>query len=97
MRHPTDRLVKRGTFLYDDSVRCVVEIWQTSVRPGSGDEADEPEFAADAHGTFYEIRYASAGSSRITAGGGWHDSLEAAIEHVRSVTRDVRWDEVERT
>ncbi len=97
MRHPTDRLVKRGTFLYDDAVRCVVEIWQVSIRPGSGDEADEPEFAEDARGTFYEIRYASAGSSHITGGGGWHDSLEAAIEHVRSVTRDVRWDDVERT
>ena len=73
--HPTDCLVKRGTFLYNRSARCAVEIWQTGFRPGSGDHEDPDDVREDAYGTFFEIRYASPGWERMTVGGGWCDSL----------------------
>ena len=88
---PTDSLVKRGTFLYDGSVRCAVEIWQTDFRPGSGDYEDPEGIREDAHGAFFEIRYASPGQDRMTAGGGWCDSLQAAMSAVESATRGVQW------
>lgn len=88
---PTDKLVKRGTFLYDGSVRCAVEIWQTALRPGSGDHEDPEDVREDAHGMFFEIRYASPGQDRMTAGGGWCDSLQAAVNAVESVVKDVQW------
>ena len=90
--HPTDRLVKRGTFLYDGSVRCAVEIWQTDFRPGSGDYEDPDKVRENAHGTFFEIRYASPGQKQMTAGGGWCDSLQASISAVESASRDVQWE-----
>ena len=88
---PKCSLVKRGTFCYDGSVRCAVEIWQTDFRPGSGDYEDPEDIREDARGTFFEIRYASPGQERMTAGGGWCDSLQAAIRDVESVARDVQW------
>lgn len=90
---PTDCLVKRGTFLYDGSVPCTVEIWQTDLRPGSGDCEDAEDLREDAHGTFFEVRYASPGEDRMTAGGGWYDSLQAAITSVRAATRDLQWND----
>jgi hypothetical protein len=83
--------MKQGTFLYDGPVRCAVEIWQTDFRPGSGDYEDPEDVREDAHGKFFEIRYASPGQKRMTAGGGWYDSLQAAISTVESATTDVQW------
>jgi hypothetical protein len=90
---PTDSLVKRGTFLYNGSVSCAVEIWQTDLRPGSGDCEDPDQIREDAHGTFFEIRYASPGQGRTAAGGGWCDSLQAAISAVESATTGVQWND----
>jgi hypothetical protein len=91
---PPDSLVKRGAFLYDGSVRCTVEIWKTDFRPGSGDCEDPENLREDAYGTFFEIRYASPGHDRMTAGGGWCDSLQAAIIAVESATRGVQWSDL---
>ena len=88
---PSDRLVKRGTWLYDGLVQCAMEIWQTNLRPGSGEYEDPKDVREDAHGTFFEIRYASSGQTQITGGGGWCDSLQAAVSSVESLTRDVQW------
>lgn len=46
---PTDRVIKRGSFLYDGSVRCNVEIIQTDFRPGVADDEAPVE---DAYGEF---------------------------------------------
>lgn len=88
---PDNRLVKRGTFHYDGNVRCAVEIWKTDFRPGSGDHEDPEDVREDAHGIFFEVRYALPGQNRTTAGGGWYDSLQAAIAAVESATRGVQW------
>jgi hypothetical protein len=86
---PTDRVVKRGSFLYDGQVRCNVEIVKTDFRPGfEDDEAPED----DAYGEFYEVRFFSPGAQRPTAGGGYYDSLAEAIRGVESSVRDARWE-----
>jgi hypothetical protein len=85
---PPDRVVKRGSFLYDAQVRCGVEIVQTDFRPGVADD-EAPE--DDAYGEFYEVRYSSPGSELCRAGGGWHDSLAEAIRSVETRVRDIQW------
>ena len=87
---PTDRVVKRGSFLYDGPVRCSVEIVQTDFRPGVDDD-EAPE--DDAHGEFYEVRYSSPGSTTHGGGGGWYDSLADAVRVVESKVRDIQWED----
>lgn len=84
-----DRVVKSGSFLYDDPVRCRVEIVQTNFRPGIEDDEGPVE---DAHGEFYEVRY-SWPNSENNAGGGYHDSLAEAVRAVESKVRDVQWED----
>jgi len=86
--HPTERVVKRGSFLYDAQMRCAVEIVQTDFRPGVADD-EAPE--DDATGEFYEVRYAPAGSEVCRVGGGFHDSLAEAVRAVESQVRDIQW------
>ena len=88
-----EQIVKRGTFLYGDTSRCAVEIVQTDFRPGTGDYEDPEEIRDDAHGVFFDIRYASAGprpfGGSVVVG---LESLEAAVAHVESAVADIRWD-----
>ena len=85
-------VVKRGTFTYADSVQCGVEIVQTDSRPGTGDCDDTAEIREDLRGTFYEIRYQSAGGDgRFSSGVFGFESVEAAMRHVESVAAGVRW------
>jgi hypothetical protein len=86
----SDRVVKRGSFLYDGAVRCGVEIVQTDFRPGCAD-SEAPE--DDAYGEFYEVRYSSPGSQTGGGGGGWHDSLAEAVRVVESKVRDIQWED----
>ena len=87
---PRDKIVKRGTFLYEGPVRVRVDIVQTDFRPGAGDyEAPED----DAHGEFYEVRYSQPNSSKPLAGGGYHGSLADAVRAVGASVRDVRWED----
>jgi hypothetical protein len=85
-------VVKRGTFLYGGSRRCAVEIVQTDFRPGSGDYEDTAEFREDAHGVFFDIRYASAGPRQFSSGVIGLESLDAAVAHVESAVTDVQWE-----
>jgi hypothetical protein len=87
---PTDRIVKRGSFLYDGPVRIRVEIVQTDFRPGTADD-EAPE--DDAYGAFYEVRYSWPDSSRPRGGGGYHDSLAEAMRAVESGVREIRWED----
>ena len=84
----TDRVAKRGSFLYDGSVRCVVEIIQTDFRPGC---ADDEAPVDDAYGEFYEIRYLWTGQPS-RAGGGYCDSLAEAIAAVEATVKEVTWE-----
>jgi hypothetical protein len=88
----TERVVKRGTFLYGGSLRCAVEIVQTDFRPGTGDYEDPEEAREDAHGLFFDIRYASAGPRQFSSGVAGFESLEAAVSHVETSVADVCWE-----
>ena len=85
---PTDRVVKRGSFLYDGSARCDVEIIQTDFRPGCDDD-EAP--VADAYGEFYEVRYSRPGQPS-RAGGGYCDSLAEAMAAVEATVKLVTWE-----
>ena len=87
-----EEVVKRGTFLYGDTWRCAVEIVQTDFRPGSGDSEDPAEIREDAHGVFFDIRYASAGPRPFSSGVIGLESLRAAVAHVESAVADVQWE-----
>ena len=88
----TEQIVKRGTFLYDGSVTCAVAIVQTSLRPGSGDADDPPEFRDDAHGMFYEVRYTPPRAERYLSAVTGFESVESAVSHVEATARGVSWE-----
>ena len=88
----TYAVVKRGTFTYDGSVQCGVEIVQTDSRPGTGDYEDPEDIREDVRGTFYEIRYQSAGGDgRFSSGVFGFESVESAMRHVESVAKGIQW------
>jgi hypothetical protein len=88
--HPT---IKRGSFLYDGTVRCRVEIVQTDFLPGSGDYEDPPEIRDDVHGIFYEIHYRSARTTKepssIVHG---FKTVKDAVNHVESAVKGIQWE-----
>ena len=86
----SDRVVKRGSFLYDGLVRCIVEIVQTHFRPGLDDDEAQEE---DAYDEFYEVRYSSPGPQGYGAGGGYYDSLAGAVRAVGSKVREIQWED----
>ena len=49
----TEKVVKTGTFLYDDTVLCDVRIVYSTIISGSGDWEDPPELAFDRVGDFF--------------------------------------------
>jgi hypothetical protein len=89
---PKGEIVKRGTFQYGDTRDCAVEIIRTDFRPGTGDYEDPKGIREDAHGSFYDIRYTSAGPRPLLAGVVGLESLGAAVAHVTLVVPNVRWD-----
>src|SRR5689334_13990570 len=57
MAKPGD-VVKVGRWLYDDSVRCRVEIQYADIRYGSPDHEDPPELQEDVPGDWYVVSVA---------------------------------------
>ena len=53
----SDQRVLAGTWFYDGRVEYGVEIWRRSLRPGTGDHEDPPEFRDDQPGEWYEVQY----------------------------------------
>jgi hypothetical protein len=89
-----DQCVQRGTWLYDGTVKCQVEVWRRSLRPGTGDPEDEPTWRDDQVGEWYEVYYHAPPGGLINrpAGGGYYPDLTAALEAVRLATHNsVRW------
>ena len=81
-------IVKVGTWMYDDTVLCVVRIIRADVLQGSGDYEDPPEVRDDCPGEFFHVVFESTEAHQ--AHGGVYHSLENAVQHVESVVR-VRW------
>ena len=94
MNHADGTIVKQGTFLYDNSVRCRVKICQTDYRPGSGDHEDPPKLREDVEGTFYQVWFEPAGGDgRFSDGGGTCETLSDAIRIVEAKVGPVIWDQ----
>jgi hypothetical protein len=87
-----EHVVEQGTYLYGGTLRCAVEIVQTGFRLGTGDYEDPEEIREDAHGVFFDIRYASAGPRSFSSGTIGFKSLEAAVSHVESSVAGIRWE-----
>ncbi len=58
MPKPGD-VLKSGHWIYGGKTRCRVEIQFSSMRPGSGDAEDEPEWRDDQCGSWFVVSYAS--------------------------------------
>ncbi|HEX7862033.1 MAG TPA: hypothetical protein VF773_16995 [Verrucomicrobiae bacterium] len=88
------RIVKQGSFIYDNAAKCRVKICQTDYRPGSGDHEDPPELREDVGGIFYQIWFQSAGGGqRFSAGGETCETLSDAIRIVEAKVGPVIWDQ----
>jgi len=92
-----DRCVQSGTWLYEGKVPSRVEVWRRGVRPGTGDDEDEPEFRDDQVGEWYEVRYYPPGTIHgpSKASGGFYRDLQSAVASVQAATRQsVRWSDL---
>lgn len=80
-----EKVVRRGTFLYDGVVLCDIRIVYSTFMPGSGDYQDPPEVADDRDGDFFYVQYGSTTARGVfNAGGGGGTTLEAAITAAES-------------
>ncbi|MBF0209153.1 MAG: hypothetical protein HQK53_20025 [Oligoflexia bacterium] len=88
-----NKIVKKGKFLYADSIEVDLQIVHWTFRPGTGDYEDDPEFQDDQPGDWYEMRYCSpCKDSDYYSGGGFYKTVEAAMEHASKMVKIVSWD-----
>ena len=77
-----DKLIMKGTFLYDSAVVCDVRICRSSFRPGTGDEDDAEEEREDREGEFYYIDYGSpVARGQYPSRSVYYGSLTEAVRH----------------
>lgn len=90
-----EKVVKAGTFLYDDTVLCDVRIVYSTIQYGSGDWEDPPELAEDQYGDFFAIQWGSTtvrGIFNAWSGGGICISEAiAAAESMPGVGKTIVW------
>jgi hypothetical protein len=88
------KLVLSGTWLYDNGIPCRVEIWQRTMRPGSGDHEDPPEVENDLEGEWYEVKFVPSVDGQMgEADGGYYATIQQAIDIIRVRTNySIRWD-----
>lgn len=91
----SEKVVKTGTFLYDDTVLCDVRIVYSSFSPGSGDWEDPPELADDQLGDFFCVQWGSTTARGVFNGGSGggntiHEAISAA-ESKPGVGRTIVW------
>ena len=90
-----EKVVKTGTFLYDDLVLCDVRIVYSTICYGSGDWEDPPELAEDRDGEFFAVQWGSTTARGVfNAGSGGGNSIQEAIaaaESMPGVGRTIVW------
>jgi hypothetical protein len=89
------RRVKEGTWFYAGTAPARVLIEEVDFIPGSGDHEDSEEEREDKMGHFFRIDYTSAGSTKISSGGGYFASLEEAIHQAEKACAGIAWDHEE--
>lgn len=92
---PAEKIVKTGTFLYDDTVLCDVRIVYSTICYGSADWEDPPELAADQEGEFFGVQSGSTTARGVfNAGSGGGATIQEAIaaaESMPGVGRTIVW------
>jgi hypothetical protein len=82
----SDRLIRRGAWLYAGLVRREVRVVRQMLFFGTGDHEDPEEIAADRECTCYGVQFeTSTGESPDFVGGGQFATLAAAIQHVEGM------------
>jgi hypothetical protein len=80
------------TTTYENISAIHVCIQKTSVRYGSGDYEDPPEYRDDIPGEFYYVWYSPAGSrGEFKSGDGAFPTLEEAITHIEKSVDGLQW------
>ena len=91
----SEKVVKTGTFLYDDTVLCDIRIVYSTICHGSGDWEDPPELAEDQHGEFFGVQWGSSTVRGVfNAGSGGGTSIQEAItaaESMPGVGKTIVW------
>ncbi len=86
-----EKVVKAGTFLYDEVITCDVRIVYSPVRHGSGDPVDPPE--QDEQRDSYYLQYGGTERRGVFIGGsGCFDTLEEAMRHAAKTFQNLVWD-----
>lgn len=90
-----EKVVKTGTFLYDDTVLCDVRIVYSTIRYGSGDWEDPPALAEDHRGDFFGVQWGSTTARGIfnagSGGGACISEAIAAAESMPGVGMTIVW------
>jgi hypothetical protein len=82
----SEKVVKTGTFLYDDTGLCDIRIVYRTICHGSGDWEDPPEMADDQHGEFFGVQWGSTTVRGVfNAGSGGGTSIQKAIAAAESM------------
>jgi hypothetical protein len=83
---PGDEVIKRGTWLYGDSVPSAVGITQGETFFGSGDHEDSREVREDRNVPTFRVWFESPpGSGQFPACTGQFLTLDEAIEHASTL------------
>jgi len=77
MKNDSTKIILKGTWLYDGSVGCSIQISETNFKPGSGDFLDPEDVRNDQYGVYYNIQYFSHEGNLVSEVQGC-ESLEQA-------------------
>ena len=85
------RIIATGSYLYDGTVRCLVEIKE---RIGAAIDAPNPEQrSVGLGGSHFQLCYRSATTGKIASEVGPFESVVEARRHADEVTSGIEWSE----
>ncbi len=89
----TEKPVAVGTWMYDETIECIVHVVRRNVAYGSGDYQDPPEIREDRHGTFYYLLFGTPTDPKQPNAGesGPYDSIGSAKEGAASRLSGLQW------
>jgi hypothetical protein len=87
-----EKIIKKGTFLYDHKVICDIQIVETNIRPGTGDPYDSEDLRVDKEGTFYYIKFGSPLKRNLFSSLSlYFTDLQKSIDEADKSTSGVKW------
>jgi hypothetical protein len=93
--HSSEVVVKTGTFLYDETIKCDIRIVRSPIRYGTGDHDDPPEEANDQDREVFYVQFGSTTErGKFNSGCSGKASLEDAVlaaETASGIGHTVQW------